>query len=117
MVLLRTDGAGAARVCDTRLRYPEIPGPCLHLIGAEHERLMEYRRALPHSVCMFGGPDGAWLPHLTEVIVWGIDWSSLGETGNNTLVFGIEFKYNKGVDDGRDTIVLGHTSESYIATP
>lgn len=66
---------------------------------------------------MFGGPDGAWLPHLTEVIVWGIDWSSLGETGNNTLVFGIEFKYNKGVDDGRDTIVLGHTSESYIATP
>ncbi|CAH0024643.1 unnamed protein product [Clonostachys rhizophaga] len=117
MVLLRTDGAGAARLRDTRLWYPEIPGPCLHLTGAEHERLVEYRGVLPHSVCMFGGPDGAWLPHLTEVIVWGIDRSSLGETGNNTLVFGIEFKYNKGVDDGRDSIVLGHTSASYMAAP
>uniref|UniRef100_A0A8H7NBX0 F-box domain-containing protein n=1 Tax=Bionectria ochroleuca TaxID=29856 RepID=A0A8H7NBX0_BIOOC len=117
MVLLRTDGAGAARLHDTRLWYPEIPSPCLYLRGAEHERLMEYRGTLPHSVCMFGGSDGAWLPHLTEVIVWGIDRSSLGETGNNTLVFGIEFKYNKGVDDGRDSIVLGHTSASYMATP
>ncbi|CAG9981785.1 unnamed protein product [Clonostachys byssicola] len=99
------------------LWYPEIPDPCLHLIGAEHERLMEYRGALPHSVCMFGGPDGAWLPHLTEVIVWGIDRSSLGETGNNTLVFGIEFKYNKGVDDGRDSVILGYTYAAHMATP
>ncbi|CAH0051498.1 unnamed protein product [Clonostachys solani] len=117
MVLLRTEGAGVAPLRDTRLWYPEIPCPRLHLIGAEHERLMQYRGALPHSVCMFGGPDGAWLPHLKEVIVWGIDRSSLGETGNNTLVFGIEFRYDKGVNDGRDSIVLGHTSTSHMATP
>ncbi|VUC24068.1 unnamed protein product [Clonostachys rosea] len=117
MVLLRTDGERKASLRDTRLWYPEIPGPSLHLIGVEHWRLLEYRGALPHSVCMFGGPDGAWLPHLKEVIVWGIDRSSLGETGNNTLVFGIEFKYNKEVDDGRDSIVLGYASASGMAAP
>ncbi|KAF5011590.1 hypothetical protein FDECE_2311 [Fusarium decemcellulare] len=108
MVYVNVKGAKTASLRDTRLWYPEIPEPHLHLLGTDHEKLQEFRGALPHSVCMFGGPNGAWLPHLKEVIVWGIDRSSLGEWGDNTCVMGIQFQYDKELNNGQDSMLLGH---------
>ncbi|KAJ3547530.1 hypothetical protein NM208_g1467 [Fusarium decemcellulare] len=104
MVSVNAKGARMASLRDTRLWYPEIPEPHLHLLGADHDKLQEFRGALPHSVCMFGGPNGLWLSHLKEVRVWGIDRSSLGEWGDNTCVMGIEFKYDKELNNAGERI-------------
>ncbi|KAF4974482.1 hypothetical protein FZEAL_8620 [Fusarium zealandicum] len=101
---------GSFRVGESALWYPELPDSAFSLLGVEDTRLSLYLDHVPYSICLFGGKDGQLLPYLTKVTVWTIDRSYLGNYGDHTHIWAIEFHFDSPTD-GIQTKMLGRIPE------